>query len=456
MQRFIIGLTVLLLAAPFLSLLLRESSELRAEPVRPPAALLDPAAAPMPEAVAERSEPEYRNPAEDSIFREAAELAWRYVDSQYQPATGLVNSVVSYPYATIWDMASTLAAYYSANRLGLLADAEYDQRVERALGTLADLPLFAGGAFNKNYQIARGVPAGRSDREISQGYGWSATDLGRLLVWLRIVAAGDPEHADDARAVVDRLAFERLVRDGYLWGEDLDRAGRRRAYPEGGIGYEQYAAAGFALWEQFADNALSIRENSEQIEVLGVPVPSDERPGAYLTSEPFVLMGMEVGWWSPYWRQAAEQVLAAQRARYEQTGQVTIVSEDAVPVPPYFFYYYTVHGRGDDFAVVTLTSPRGLPGPRWISTKGAFAWYALDPGPYTWRALQAVLPAANSGVGWSSGIYEQSGRPTGGQNINTSAVILEAALYHRLRRPILAAAQDEGDAGAAERPDSSI
>lgn len=441
MQRFIILLTALLLAGPFISLLLRDSPELRAEAVRPPAGLLDPAAAPMPATVGGETQPAFEMPGEDSIFRAAAEIAWHYVDTQYQPGTGLVNSVIAYPYATIWDMASTLAAYYSANRLGLLDDAEYDRRMGRALATLGELPLFAGGAFNKNYQIARGVPAGRTDREFNQGYGWSATDVGRLLVWLRIVAAGDSTHAAAAQTVVDRLAFDRLVREGYLWGEDLDRAGRRRAYPEGGIGYEQYAAAGFALWDQFADRALSIRENSEEIEVLGVPLLDDDRPGAHLTSEPFLLIGMEVGWWSPHWKQTADQVLAAQEARFDRTGQVTIVSEDAIPVAPYFFYYYTVHGRGEDFAILTLTAPRPLPGPRWISAKAAFGWYALKPGPYTWRGVQAVLPAADTRVGWHSGIYEQSGRPTGGQNINTSAVILEAALYHRLRQPILGAAR---------------
>ena len=441
MQRFIIVLTALLLAAPLLSLLGRDEG-LRAEPVRPPQGLFDPAAAPLPAAVSGPSAPEFQRPEEDSIFRAAAELAWRYVEQQTQPTTGLVNSVIGYPYATIWDMASGLAALYSAHRLELIGDAEYDERMERALGTIRELPLFAGGAFNKNYHVGRGVPAGRNDQEPGEGYGWSATDVGRLLIWLRIISEGDPQHAAAAAAIVERLEFDRLVRDGYLWGEDLDRTGRRRAYPEGRIGYEQYAAAGFALWEAYADSALSIRENAEEIEVLGVPLLTDRRGQAHLTSEPFLLLALEVGWWSPHWRELAMGLLEAQQARFESSGQVTIVSEDAVPVPPYYFYYYTVHGRGEDFAVVTLTAPSALPGPRWISAKAAFAWYAVAPGDYTWRALQTVQPAADPATGWQSGIFEQSGRPTGGQNINTAAVILEAALFHQLRTPLLAAAND--------------
>lgn len=450
MQRFIIVLTVLLLTAPFVPLVLRRGEGGQTEVVRPPAALLDSNSAPLPAEVTGPTEPDFRMPEEDSVFRHAAEVAWQYVDTQYQPATGLVNSVLAYPYATIWDVASTLAAYYSAEQLGLMDEGVYHDRTARALRTLQELPLFANSAFNKNYEVRRGVAMGRGEREVTSGYGWSSTDLGRLLIWLRIVAEAHPEHRAAVDAVVRRLDFERIVRDGYLYGADLDPAGRRREYPEGRLGYEQYSAAGFALWDQFADRALSLNENAEESTVLGVPMLADRRGGAHLTSEPFLLMGMEVGWWSPEWRELASSVLRAQQTRYERTGQVTIVSEDAVPTAPYYFYYYTVEYEGDDFAVVSLTSDAPLPGPRWISSKAALAWYAIEPSPYTWRAVQAVQPAADGGRGWSAGVYEESGRSTGGQNINTAAVILEAALYHRDRQPILASA------GTSAVPDSTL
>jgi hypothetical protein len=132
-------------------------------------------------------------------------------------------------------------------------------------------------------------------------------------------------------------------------------------------------------------------------------------------------------------------VLAAQKARFDRTGQLTAVTEDALAVAPHYFYYYTLNFAGEDFAVAALTSRSPRSGPRWVSAKAAFAWYALFPGPYTWEVLQAVAPAADPGLGWSSGIYEESGRPTGAQNINTAAVILESALYHARRRPLLPA-----------------
>jgi hypothetical protein len=447
MRRFIRLLSAALLAAPVFSLVAEEAGYQRAERIRPPLALLYADSA-LPRTPAGRAVPErFRAPAEDSLFAAAAEIAWTYVDAHYHPSTGLTSSVISYPYATLWDIGSTLAAYHAAHELGLIDRADFMARAGRALGTLRNVTLFDDVAFNKNYQIAAGIPAGRNDRETAEGYGWSATDLGRLLVWLKIVATAHPELAVPAERVVDRLDFDRLIRDGYLRGEDLDRRGRRRAYQEGRLGYEQYAAAGFALWGHHADRALSTRENTRPVEVFDVPLLVDRRSGGHLTSEPFLLLGLELGWWAPGWRALADAVLVAQRDRYDATGQITIVSEDAIPLPPHYFYYYTVHEAGDDFAVVSLQASSPLDEPRWVSAKAAFGWYALRPGPYTWRALQVVQPAADPARGWGSGIYEGTSQPTGGQNINTAAVILEAALYHRLGRPILAAATEDADPG---------
>ena len=45
--------------------------------------------------------------------------------------------------------------------------------------------------------------------------------------------------------------------------------------------------------------------------------------------------------------------------------------------------------------------------------------------------------AAEGGGGWGSGVYEGTGEPTGGHNLNTAAVILEAALYSATGRPLV-------------------
>src|SRR5207237_8306261 len=175
--------------------------------------------------------------------------------------------------------------------------------------------------------------------------GWSATDLGRFLVWMKIIAVNEPQFAVDINQIVKRMNLARIIEDGYLVGEEFGKDGQLARYQEGRIGYEQYAALGFALWGFPANKALSLKENTKPVKVLGVPLLGDKRGDDRLTSEPFILTGLELGW-SPDMKQLATNLLRAQEQRYEQTKQITAVSEDAIRIPPYFFYYYSVYHNG--------------------------------------------------------------------------------------------------------------
>lgn len=375
---------------------------------------------------------------ERQMYMSAARTAWAFVERNYVPSTGLARAHDSYQFLTVWDIASLLAATYSAHGLGLITDATYHQRTSKVLTTLASMPLFEGVAFNKMYDAHTGRMVGRDLKPTSRGIGWSAIDLGRILLWLRIVAVNHPQHMPQAQAIVNRLNMTRLVSEGYLRGEDLaPDNGAKRIYPEGKMGYEQYAAVGFALWGFRAELALDARVNALPVSVAGVSIVADTRGNEYITSEPYIMLGLETGWYSPEVRAQAWRVLAAQEARYRSTGTITMVSEDALPDPPYYFYYYNVYRMGRSF---TVDGPPGLgvtDKPRWISTKAAFAWHALLPSPYTLIALQAVQPAAVVGHGWGAGVYEGTLRSTGTPGINTEAVVLEAALYHMRGYPFL-------------------
>jgi Protein of unknown function (DUF3131) len=287
------------------------------------------------------------------------------------------------------------------------------------------------------YSVASGQMVGRDHRPTTRGFGWSATDLGRLLVWLKIVATHDPEFEPVARRIVGRLELDRIVRDGYLRGEDITSRGRHRLFQEGRIGYEQYAAAGFALWGIEADGALDLHANSTPITVLGQSVLADRRGDDLLTSEPVVMLGIELGWPSAEWERLARAVLAAQEERHRRTGLVTIVSEDAVPRPPAYFYYYLLHHNGEDFVVVTPSHQLVPWNLRWVSAKAAFAWHALFPSGYTWLALETVKKAETPNAGWSAGVYERSRVKVPSNNLNTAAVILESAAYFTRGCPLV-------------------
>jgi hypothetical protein len=150
------------------------------------------------------------------------------------------------------------------------------------------------------------------------------------------------------------------------------------------------------------------------------------------------MLGLELGF-EPDMRDLAEAMLAVQEARYRETGQITMVSEDAVSVPPYYFYYYCVLCNGREFTVDVADPGEQLDEPRWISTKATFGWHALMPGAYTRLAIDAIA-VAHGDEGWSSGVFEKSGASTETYDINTATIILESALYvHSGSRPILEA-----------------
>jgi hypothetical protein len=116
-----------------------------------------------------------------------------------------------------------------------------------------------------------------------------------------------------------------------------------------------------------------------------------------------------------------------------------MASEDALPDPPYYFYYYNIYRDGRTFAVDAPAGGGYVESPRWVSSKAAFAWHALLPSPYTLTALQAVQRAAIPGRGWGAGVYEGTLRPTGDASLNTAALILEAALFQLRGHPFLSA-----------------
>jgi hypothetical protein len=310
--------------------------------------------------------------------------------------------------------------------------------MQRALATLGSMDLFDGAAFNKSYDSRTGRMIDREQRLSSKGYGWSTTDIGRLLIWLRIIAVNQPQFAQQTTAIVRRLNVPRMIANGYLQGSDLDpQTGQLRVYPEGRIGYEQYAAAGLALWGFRADKALDAGLNALPVNVLGVSIVADKRGDERVTSEPYIMMGMETGWYSPELREQAWRVLAAQEARYRNTGTLTMVSEDALPDPPYYFYYYNVYRQGRAFTVDAPAGSGYTDRPRWLSSKAAYAWHALLPSPYTLAVVQAVQGAMMPGRGWGAGVYEGTLRPTGDASLNTAALILEAACYNLRGHPFL-------------------
>ncbi|MEX2177910.1 MAG: DUF3131 domain-containing protein [Gemmatimonadaceae bacterium] len=394
-----------------------------------PAQQVAPVSAPVPPG-ATFDPPSVSVEEQQRVLLASARTAWSYVSRNYFTQSGLVGALETWRYVTIWDITGALAAYHAAHGLGLIPTADYRRRMDQALATLESMALYESVAFNKQYDARNAAMVDRSQERSTRGFGWSALDMGRFLVWLKVIAENDPAARASVQRIVDRLDLGRMARNGYLVGATTDlKHDNHYEYQEGRIGYEQYAAQGLALWGVRADSALDFRANGKPIDILGHRILADRRGDEYVTSEPFLMMGMELGWASPEWESQARNVLAAQRERFNRTKIITMVSEDAIPVKPAHFYYYLLHGDGKDFVVRAPGGAASTSYPRWISAKAAFGWHALFPSDYTWSAVRAVRPAGASGRGWTAGVYERSKRATPSFNLNTAAMVLEAAYY---------------------------
>ncbi|HEY0303414.1 MAG TPA: DUF3131 domain-containing protein, partial [Longimicrobiales bacterium] len=351
-----------------------------------------------------------QQPDEDEFFDDAARVAWQHFDRVlWQPKTGLAKATAHYDRITPWDIGSIIATLYSAHRLGLLPAAEYQQRLGTTLQTLETIPLYRDAVFHKKYSSANARMIDRSNKVTRTGYGWSATDLGRIMIWLHIIAQNEPAHSEQAKRIGHRIRFEEATAGGYMYGGLLGTRGKLWKFQEGRIGYEQYSAQGFAYWNADVANALELSKNAKPVAVLGVPLLADARGLDRLNSEPFVLAGIEFGW-SPGMRELGLNVLKAQKARFEKTGILTMASEDALNVKPHYFYYYCVYCNGRAFVIDLAEPGKFLDRPRWLSTKAAFGYHVLVGDDYT-RAVMEKVAKAKVGRAWSSGVFEKTYEP---------------------------------------------
>ena len=363
-----------------------------------------------------------------------AKQAWSYFEANYHESTGLVNAVENYPWTTLWDQGSAILGIHSARQLEIISATEFDSRINQLLSTLETLPLATTGLPNKAYSTTTGAMLKLNNTPDPQGTsGWSALDMARFLISLHTLRTHYPEYQPRIDQIVSRWDLSKLTKDGWLQGGIPDQNGKINYYQEGRLGYEQYAAKGLQLWGIEAENALD-NPPTKEIEIDGSTLKVDRRnyansnAGNYLTNDPYMMWGLELGWDETATLQV-NKLIQAQEQRYKRTGILTAVNEASLDQPPYFLYY-SVFANGDRW---NATTPQGksFPHLRFLSTKAAFAASALFPdNSYTQSLLQAVNKTAVKNRGYPGGIYEDKALGINKVfNVNTNALILESILY---------------------------
>ena len=380
-----------------------------------------------------------------------AKAAWQYFVGAYQEETGLVNSVGSYPSTTMWDTASYISGLVSAYELGLIGKREFDGRAYKLIGTLRNLDLFRGEMPNKVYNTKTAAKVDYANKPGEVGF--SALDLGRLMVWMRILGERYPYLGTPIDNVLLRWNYCHVLDDkGRLFGASVDDKGVTKYLQEGRLGYAEYAAKGFGLWGFDASGTIE-GAPVDYVDIYGVKVPTDRRDrrifgtSNYVLTESYLLDGIELGWDVPEdrssppgvasqgWRaEFATRAYLAQQRRYELTGIVTARSEHQVEGAPYFVYD-TVFADG--YAWNTL-DPSGnfQPDRAAIATKAALGMWALWNTPYTDVLFETIADLYTPEKGFDEGLYENGSGAIPLQTANNNGIVLAALLY-KVQGPLL-------------------
>lgn len=360
--------------------------------------------------------------------RQWAQIAWRYFENNYQPGTGLVNAVENEPSVTMWDTASYLLALICAERLEIISPYTFDIRLSRALIGLGKLELFDGRLPNKMYNTKTLSMLDHDGTPSRKGIGWSAVDLGRLLVPLQIIVWNHPKHTPAVQEIIRHWQWSALAGNGRMRGSI--REGRNTVYvQEGRLGYEQYAARGLGMLGldmSIAGDAMSFVKFLPQ---YGVDVPMDRRDSQKqqevncVVSEPYILDGLEFEA-SRVLEELAWRVYQVQEQRYKTTGIPTAAGKDHLDQPPYYVYN-TVFANGGFWRTIT---PGGDDADQFktVSLKVVFGWHTLYRTDYTALLLEKVKNLHDPERGWYAGFYEKTGKPNTALTADTNAFVLES------------------------------
>ena len=374
-----------------------------------------------------------------------AKTAWNYFENNYNPKTGLVNSVDKYPVSSMWNAADFLAALVAARELELIKPCEFDKKLSAFLHFLNTMDLFFGQLPNKLYntQTGRMVDYSNQNEEI----GWSAIDIGRLLIWLKIVKCRYPEYAEYIDKGVLRWSFcEVLDNCGSLFG-GIKVHNKIQLFQEGRLGYEEYAAKGFQLWG-FSTIAASKIEPFKKTRIYGIEIHYDSRhardTGTYspVLSLGYLLDGMEFNWdriddlnrldsyhSDSVMAEIAESIYRVQEARYQQDHILTARTDHQVSAPP-FFVYDSIFAEGYPWNIIS-DNGQYYKDAAIVATKAAFGMWSLFKTAYTDRLINAIACLNSAEEGWFEGRCENTGGYMKVITIGTNAVVLESLLYKK-------------------------
>ncbi len=360
-----------------------------------------------------------------------AKVSWRYFINNTQEATGLVNSLDSYPVVNLWQIGDTLISLTAAAQLGVISRQEFDQRLSLLLATLSHLPLVAGKTPNLLYNTVTGQMTDYANQP--KPLGWSAQDIGRFMVSLKVVARFYPEYSEYLDKIMLRWSFCQVIdNNGGLLKSTIVN-GRFVVKSEGRLGYSDYIAGAFGLWGFPIGTSTNLPYNTTFI--YGIPIDFDIRDArtthtpSIIVSLPYLLIAMELKNTHIFKQQKEriENVYQVQEKRWYKEHILTARSDYFTSVSPYHVYD-TVFANGYHWNTISQDG-QFYPDLAQVSTKAVFGLWALWNSPYTDALMQLTQMQYDEQRGWYEGRYESNGAYNKTISLTTNAIVLESLLY---------------------------
>ena len=372
-----------------------------------------------------------------------ANVAWKYMNNNYNPATGLINATDKYQVSTMWDAADTISATHAAFQLGLIDTKLFDERISTLLGFINNMAMFKDRLPNRYYETTSGKMIDYQKRAMETG--WSAVDIGRLLVWLKILQIEYPHLSEYVDKAVLRWNFcDLLDRCGTLYsgtlvGNDV------RLIEEGRLGYEEYAALGYQVWG-FDTTLASTVEPYGRVSIFGQEILYDLRDPretgtlAPILMGPYLYSGLEFNWdqvddkssldsqhTNRLFASLARKIYKTQEERYRNHRILTARTDHQSSKPPYFVYD-SIFSGGYPWNTVS-DKGQHIPELAMVATRAVFGMWALWTTDYTNTLLTSIQHLYTADRGWYEGRYEKSGAYDRTITLATNTMVLEALLY---------------------------
>lgn len=364
--------------------------------------------------------------------RSYAEIAWKYFVNNCDEKTGLVKGTEERDAASLNDISSYMMGMISAYEIGIIEKKELDKRMSKLLASLQKLPLYDKKLPNKWYSVSTLEMLDHGYKLSAKGAGWSGLEVGRFFTVVQKIKHDYPQYSEQLKKITSRWDMSEIISEGYIYGTVRTSDNVIHKVQQGTLGYEEYCAKGLMMSGYDVSEAMLYTDFLKYEQINDKDIPVDTRAADYssipnyLTSDPYVYDGLEYGW-DVTSKEIAYRIYKVQEQRFNETGVPTAVAEEPVDTVP-GYAYNCVYAAGEEWNCIDEQGnvKEDL---RNISTKTAFAWYALYNDDYSDRLYYEVKSLNDPDKGWYAGKYEKNGRVNKVLSAATNGTVLEALNY---------------------------